>query len=81
MPVTDTFEEFRQGLAQKVRAAKAAGMSQQAIAGRAEQVGDFLANHYDPRSPEQRLLKELWQVSDQQQQHAIAEALVKLVQH
>ena len=81
MPLTDTFEQFKQELGEKVRVAKASGMGDQAISNKAESVGDWLARHYDPKSPEQRLLKELWQVSDQKQQQAIADAVVKLVQH
>jgi hypothetical protein len=78
---TDTFQHFKQELGQKVKVAKAAGMSTQEIQSRAQEVGDFLASHYDPRSPEQRLLKELWSVSDKNEQQSIANAVVKLVQH
>jgi hypothetical protein len=81
VPLTDTFQQFKHELGEKVRVAKATGMSNEAIVGRAQEIGDYLAHHYDPRSPEQRLLKELWNVSDQSQQQAIAEAIVKLVQH
>jgi hypothetical protein len=77
---TDTFEAFKHELGEKVRVAKAAGMSRDQIQDRAREVGDFLASHYDPRSPEQRLLKELWAVSDQNEQQSIANAVVKLVQ-
>jgi nuclear transport factor 2 (NTF2) superfamily protein len=81
VPLTDTFQEFKQELKEKVHTAKAAGLSQQTIAEQAQRVGDFLARYYDPKSPEQRLLKELWQVSDGREHEAIASALVKLVQH
>jgi hypothetical protein len=77
---SDTFEQFKQELAQKVRVAKAAGMSPGEIKNKAQEVGDFLAQHYDPRSPEQRLLKELWAVSDANEQQSLASAVVKLVQ-
>jgi hypothetical protein len=77
---TDTFRQFKQDLEQKVKVAKAAGMSSQEIQSRAQEVGDFLESHYDPRSPEQRLLKELWAVSDRNEQQSLANAVVKLVQ-
>lgn len=78
---TDTFQNFKQELGQKVKIAKAVGMSTQQIQGRAQEIGDFLSSHYDPRSPEQRLLKEMWSVSDRNEQQSIANAVVKLVQH
>lgn len=80
MALTDTFQEFKRDLGEKVRVAKSTGMSDASIANRAQEVGDYLAGHYDPKSPEQRLLKELWQVSDQREQQAIAGAIVKMVQ-
>ena len=80
MPVTDQFQQFTQELSQRIQAARAAGMSQQDIKARAQQIGDWLAQSVDPRTPEQRLLKEMWQVANQQEQEAIASSLVKLVQ-
>lgn len=80
MPLTDSFDRFKTELGQKVQVAKTTGMSDRTIANHAQEVGDYLAKHYDPQSPEERLLKELWDVSDQRQQQAIAEALVHLVQ-
>lgn len=55
-------------------------MSNEAIEHYAENVGDWLAQHASPKSPEQALLKELWQVADQDEQHAIADVLVKFSQ-
>ncbi len=78
---TDSFQHFKQELSQKVKVAKVAGMSTQEIQSRAQEVGDFLSSHYDPHSPEQRLLKELWAVSDRNEQQSIANAVVKLVEH
>ncbi len=80
MPYTDTFSEFTSELASRLNTARKAGMSQQEIVSRAEDVGDWLARGVEPKSPEQRLLKEMWAVSDNQEQKAIASALVKLVQ-
>jgi len=80
MPVTDRFQQFTQELSQRVRAAQSAGMSQDEIKARAQEIGDWLAQAINPRTPEQRLLKEMWQVANQQEQEAIASSLVKLVQ-
>lgn len=77
---TDTFSQFTEELASKLKIAQKTGMSQQDIVNKAEDVGDWLAREVTPKSPEQRLLKELWAVSDNAEQKAIASALVKLVQ-
>ncbi|HEY8449651.1 MAG TPA: DUF3243 domain-containing protein [Bacillota bacterium] len=80
MPVTSTFDQFTDELRQRLQVAKAMGMSEQDIKKRAQDVGDYLAQHVDPRSPEQRVLKELWQVADQQEQQAIANCVYKMVE-
>lgn len=77
---TDTFNEFTQELASRLKVAQRAGIGREEIVNKAEDVGDWLNRTVPPKSPEQRLLKELWDVSDQTEQHAIASALVKLVQ-
>lgn len=77
---TDTFEQFTRELASRLNVAQRVGMGREEIVKRAEDVGDWLNRAVPPRSPEQRLLKEMWDVSDNQEQHAIASALVKLVQ-
>ncbi len=80
MAFTGTFEQFTQELAQRLKVARDIGVAPQDITRRAADIGDWLAAHVEPRSPEQRLLKELWEVSSNQEQQAIASALVKLVQ-
>ena len=42
-------------------------------------MGDFLASKIDPRSPEQKVLKELWESADENEQRTIASVLIKLV--
>lgn len=80
MPYTDTFDQFAEQLASRLNTARSAGMSKQEVVTRAADVGDWLAKEVQPKSPEQRLLKEMWTVSDDAEQQAIASALVKLVQ-
>lgn len=80
MAFTGTFEQFTQELAERLKVAREIGVAQQDITRRAADIGDWLARNVEPRSPEQRLLKELWEGSTNQEQQAIASALVKLVQ-
>ncbi|ADU51790.1 hypothetical protein Tmar_1681 [Thermaerobacter marianensis DSM 12885] len=74
-------EVFRQQLtvlADKVRTMENLGMSNEGIAGVVTEVGDWLAREAEPRSAEQRLLKEMWQHASNQEQAQIATALIKL---
>ncbi|MBX5464561.1 MAG: DUF3243 domain-containing protein [Clostridia bacterium] len=79
MEYTDTFDRFKQELAQRVSAAQEMGMNQAAITEQASRIGDWLVREVAPRSPEQRLLKEMWQVSNEAEQRALASSLTKLV--
>lgn len=79
MAYTKSFEIFAKELGQKLEVAQQTGMSKEQIVAKAADIGDWLANNYDPQSPEQRLLKEMWDVSGNQEQEAIAEAVVKVV--
>jgi len=78
--VTPTFEQFTCELADRLRVAESMGWSPQEITRRAAEIGDYLARHVEPRSPEQRLLKEMWEEADEREQQAIAGCLVKMIQ-
>ena len=78
-PVAGSWEGWKAQLAEAVQLGKSMNMSAEQMAARAEQVGDFLANKIDPQSPEQKVLKELWETADDNEQRTIASVLIKLV--
>lgn len=80
MSVLDNFEQWKDFLAARLQQAQQQGLSQQVIADVAYQIGDYLAKQVDPKNPEERLLADLWSVADEQEQHAIANMMIKLVQ-
>ena len=80
MSVLDNFEQWKDFLAYRLQQAQQQGLSQQVISDVAYQLGDYLAKQVDPKNPEERLLADLWSVADEQEQHAIANMMVKLVQ-
>lgn len=80
MSVTPTFERFTQELAERIQAARSMGWSAEDIKRRAAEIGDYLSRHVDPQSPEQRVLKEMWEVADEREQQAIASCVFKMVQ-
>ncbi len=57
------------------------GMSEGAINNLAFQIGDYLANQVEPKNEQERILADLWSVADKEEQQAIANMMVKLVQN
>lgn len=74
-----SWDEWKQTLAQAVLQGQKVGLSQQDIKNRAADIGDFLAQNLDPANPEQKVLAELWQAASEEEQQALASTIVKLV--
>lgn len=81
MPTTvlTSFERWKQFLSERVHAAEHIGLSEDRIISLASQIGDFLSNNVDPKTEQDRLLKDLWSVADESEQRTIARLIVKLV--
>ncbi|QDI90188.1 DUF3243 domain-containing protein [Salicibibacter halophilus] len=80
MSVLDNWEQWKSFLGDSLHNAEDDGMKNGAISDVAFQVGDYLANNVDPKNEQERVLSDLWHVADEQEQHAIANVMVKLVQ-
>lgn len=78
-PTLESFEQWKDFLSKQVNQAKGAGASEGSIVDAATRIGGFLANKVDPKNREQRLLKELWDRGDQQERHALAGMITKMV--
>ncbi|WP_270583308.1 DUF3243 domain-containing protein [Bacillus smithii] len=81
MSVLDSWEQWKDVLGDRLNQAKDQGMNQQAISDIAYQIGNYLANQVDPKNEQQRVLADLWSVASPEEQHAIANVMVKLVQN
>lgn len=79
MAVLHDFDEWKKFLAERVSQAKSLGMDENTIHDLAYEIGDYLAQDVDPKNEQQRVLKELWDVADENQQRVMAELMVKLV--
>lgn len=75
----ETFDSWKAFLADRVNQAQETGMGQELIANLAFQIGEFLENKVDPKNGEQRLLQQLWQVGTEEERHALASLMVKMV--
>lgn len=81
MSVLDNWEQWKDFLGDRLNQAKSEGMSQQVINEIAYQVGDYLAKKVDPKNEQERVLADLWSVATPEEQKAIANIMVKLVQN
>lgn len=79
MSVLNNFEQWKDFLAERLQAGQQEGMDRETITDVAYQIGDYLAEHVDPKNDEQRLLKELWDCSTEEEQKVLANVMVKLV--
>ncbi|MFH5183236.1 DUF3243 domain-containing protein [Paenibacillus sp. TAB 01] len=77
--VLKAFDKWKEFLNDRVEQAHKAGMNDETIKNLAVQIGDFLANKVDPENNEERILKSLWDVADEQERKTIAGLMVKFV--
>jgi hypothetical protein len=77
--VLETFDRWKQFLAERVNQAQAAGMDEETISKLAFQIGEFLDEKVDPQNGEEQLLKNLWDVGTEDERKTIARLMVKMV--
>jgi hypothetical protein len=79
MPMTDSFEQFKDHLGEKLNLAQRMGASRGTILNAAKDFAGWLSESVDPNNPEQRLLKEMWDVADDNEKNAMVNVLVKFM--
>ncbi|GBF72066.1 hypothetical protein PA598K_00297 [Paenibacillus sp. 598K] len=79
--VLNNYDTWKHFLADRVEQAKKIGLSEEAISNLAFEIGSFLDEKVDPKNDEQRALKEIWDVGDEDERKTIARLMVKLVQN
>ncbi|WP_284639152.1 DUF3243 domain-containing protein [Paenibacillus silviterrae] len=79
--VLKVFERWKEFLGNRVEQAENAGMSEETISKLAFQIGEFLSDKVDPENKEERVLKELWDVSDETERKTLAKIMVKLAKN
>lgn len=77
--VSTDWESWKRFLGQAVEFAEELGVSRERIVSMSQQVGQVLADNVTPANPEQKALKELWSVADQQEKQVLANLMTKLV--
>jgi hypothetical protein len=80
MALLENWQRWTSFLGANVEDALSSGMSKKAIQSTAFQIGDYLAKNVDPKNEQERVLSDLWSVANEDEQHALANMVVKLVQ-
>jgi len=73
------WDTWKKTLGQAVEFAEELGISKQKISSLAQQAGDLLADSVTPANPEQKVLKELWDVAESEERKVLANLMTKLV--
>jgi len=74
-----SWDEWKDVLGRAVNTARTMGMSDERIENLAYQVGEYLATHARPASPEQRVLRELWGAGNEEEKKTLARLVAKVV--
>jgi hypothetical protein len=80
MSVLDNWQQWKDFLGDRLSQAESEGMNKGVVNDLAYQIGDYLSNQVEPKNEQERLLSDLWSVASNEEQHAIANIMVKLVQ-
>ncbi|WDL95589.1 DUF3243 domain-containing protein [Alicyclobacillus sp. ALC3] len=78
MDVMENFDRWKEFLGAQVDRAQSMGASDEQIAQVAQKMGDFLANKVDPKNAQERLLRDMWSASSEDEQHTLARVMVKM---
>lgn len=80
MNILENFERWKEFLGDQVDKAHAMGMNDDQITNVAEKMGHFLSNKVDPKNDQERLLKQMWDASDDNERHSLAKVMVRMAQ-
>ncbi|WP_123042373.1 DUF3243 domain-containing protein [Cohnella candidum] len=78
--ILSDFETFKSYLHKRIDMAGNIGLGEEQLAKIAQRVGDYLAEHEQPRNSEEKLLQELWKVGQPEERHALSHMLVRMAQ-
>lgn len=81
MSVLENWDQWKSFLGDRLNQAETQGLNEGAINNLAFEIGDYLAKQVDPKNEQERVLADLWSVASDQEKHAIASVMVKLVEN
>ncbi|WP_110929481.1 DUF3243 domain-containing protein [Bacillus massiliglaciei] len=81
MSVLDNWDQWKNFLGDRLHQGESQGLDGSAISNLAFEIGDYLANQVEPQNEQERIMADLWSVASDQEKHAIASVMVKLVEN
>lgn len=81
MSVLDNFDTWKEFLHDRLNQGQEQGLSQEVVSDVAFQIGGYLADGVKAKNEQEQILADLWHVASEEEQHAIANMMVKLVQN
>jgi len=80
MDFVKDWASWREHLQDAIKRGRDFGMSDDMIQNLSVKVGDFLSKKVCPATPEEQLMKELWEVGTQEERKTLATLMFKLVE-
>ncbi|USK76590.1 DUF3243 domain-containing protein [Peribacillus frigoritolerans] len=81
MSVLDNWDQWKNFLGDRLHQGEQQGLSEDAVNNLAFEIGDYLANQVEPQNDQEKVLADLWSVASDQEKHAMASVMVKLVEN
>lgn len=78
MEVGQNWHKWKEIMGNAVGLGERVGMEEETINKVAYRLGDFFANTFDPANDEQRLMKELWEESNEDEKRTLASLMARL---
>lgn len=78
--VLKNYDGWKKFLGERVKTARKMGMREDTITKLAYEIGSFLDEKIDPQNTQERTIKELWDVGDEQDQKTIAKLMVRVAE-
>lgn len=81
MSVLNNWDDWKNFLGDRLNSAEDKGMDTSAVSNIAYEIGGYLADKVEAKNEQERILADLWSVASPEEQHAIANMMVKLVKN
>lgn len=78
--IINDWRHWKDTIAKAVDLGQMAGLSDETISKVGTKIGNILSSSVDPENREQRLLKELWTVGEDEDRQTLSKLIVKMVQ-
>lgn len=78
--ILNDFDKWKKTLYNAVSMGETVGLSEDTIKNLGTKIGEFLASNVDPENPQQRLLKELFEVSNKGEKETLTAVIIKMIE-